>query len=129
MSSYYQRVRILQIRRLSSLLIASARLPLLRRCLRGLMSIAPACKLVHALLGYRRPFTSLAQATQVGSQYLSSHETPENITVHLTLGEKARPSDYTALFYLRGLLEENTTVLDVGGNAGNLFYCYSRYLS
>ncbi len=46
----------------------------------------------------------------------------------MSMGEVARPSDYAALFHIQPLLPSIRTVFDFGGNAGNLFYCYSRYL-
>ena len=42
--------------------------------------------------------------------------------------EAARPSDYAAMFHLRPLLPAIRRVFDLGGNVGNLFYCFQRYL-
>ncbi len=37
--------------------------------------------------------------------------------------------DYPMLFWLKGLLEENATVFDFGGNVGTHFYSYENYIT
>jgi putative methyltransferase (TIGR04325 family) len=83
----------------------------------------------HTLVGFRRSFMSFEEAQRCASRYhVPSHEHPGNITNHLSLAESPRTSDYPVLFHLQHLLHEIRSVLDIGGSAGNLFYCYGRYL-
>jgi putative methyltransferase (TIGR04325 family) len=46
----------------------------------------------------------------------------------MTVYKNAQPSDYPVLFYLGRLVAEPVTILDIGGSAGSLYYCYSRYV-
>jgi putative methyltransferase (TIGR04325 family) len=123
-----RRARISQIRLCSSLITGLARLSSFRSLMGLLMDWSLSRSLCHLVAGYRRPFSTLAEARAFAACFLPSHEIRDNIQSHLAMAERARPSDYAALFYLRGLLGDVSTVLDLGGNAGNLFYCYSRYL-
>jgi putative methyltransferase (TIGR04325 family) len=86
----------------------------------------------RAALGYRRPFPSLAEAREALAHYgplqAQGHDSLANVRHHLELSSHARPSDYAALFHMTSLLPRLSSVFDLGGNAGNLFYCYSRYL-
>ncbi len=83
-----------------------------------------------ALVGFNRVFSSLEEAHRCAKSYgFASHEHPSNVQTHLWLNERARPSDYPVLFHLRAILGERTSILDIGGSAGNLFYCYAKYLS
>lgn len=52
-----------------------------------------------------------------------------SIRRHLALAEDARPSDYSVMFHLERMLPGVKRLVDLGGNVGNLFYCYSRYLN
>jgi putative methyltransferase (TIGR04325 family) len=40
-----------------------------------------------------------------------------------------RPGDYAALFYIQQFMPQVRSVFDLGGNVGNLFYCYLKYLN
>jgi putative methyltransferase (TIGR04325 family) len=59
---------------------------------------------------------------------LGSHEEPSNVALHLKKGESARLSDYPVLFRLQACLPSVRNILDLGGNVGNLYYCYEKYL-
>jgi putative methyltransferase (TIGR04325 family) len=84
----------------------------------------------QALLGYRATFPTLAAAEQAVAPYANGgHLHPLAAERHLRFADVARPSDYPAMFHLRPLLPELHSVADLGGNIGNLFYCYSRYLA
>jgi putative methyltransferase (TIGR04325 family) len=63
------------------------------------------------------------------STHLAGHEDPEEIRFHLNISEKLRSSDYAALYWLTRIGSGSLKVFDYGGNAGNLFYGYSRYLA
>lgn len=61
----------------------------------------------------------------------AGHNHESNVTMHLGLSESPRPSDHTVILLLSKILGESPKplrVFDFGGNAGNLFYLYRRYL-
>ena len=101
---------------------------------RRLISLArnlPGSRAVYRWsLGYNQAFNSLEEADEAVSVFAyGGHEHPENVSNHLDLNRTARPSDYAALYHLQRLLPGLRRVFDLGGNVGNLFYCYSTYLS
>jgi len=82
------------------------------------------------LVGYRRVFPSLTAAEAYAARFLSArHEHADSIATHQAFSGRARPSDYPALFYLQSILPDIKTVFDLGGNVGNVFYCYQNYIS
>lgn len=103
-----------------------------RALLRAAQRSPLTASLYRAAVGYRRPFASLSEAKAALAAYgpaeATGHEAPANVRHHLELSEAARPSDYAAMFHMSSLLPQLATVFDLGGNAGNLFYCYNRYL-
>ena len=83
----------------------------------------------RALLHYRRPFGSLHDARRaIGQLDGTAHESSNNIDFHAGMQMEIRPSDYAALFHISPLLPRLTRIFDLGGNVGNLFYSYSRYV-
>ena len=85
--------------------------------------------LERTLVGFRRGFATREQAERCVAAYgFSEHEHPAAIRRHLALAEHARPSDYAVMFYLDRMLPGLKRLVDLGGNVGNLFYCYSKYL-
>ncbi|MCU1292033.1 MAG: hypothetical protein JWP08_883 [Bryobacterales bacterium] len=128
MKSILMGARIAQIRWCTSIVNGLSRLVWFHSAFRYLLGFAPTRLICHSLVGYRRPFSTLSEASAYASRFLPGHEASDNIRHHLEMAEKARVSDYAALFFLRDLLPNIATVLDLGGNVGNLFYCYSRYL-
>jgi putative methyltransferase (TIGR04325 family) len=98
--------------------------------LRRLQTLPLTRSLYNGLIGYHRPFASLEEAEAAVSRYAQGgHEHPQNVKNHLGMYSRARPSDYAALFYIRPILPGIKRIFDLGGNAGNLFYSYSNYLS
>lgn len=84
----------------------------------------------HSLSGFRRTFPTFQEAHRQARRYrVPSHEHPANITTHTHRSEEIRPSDYAVLFHMQRLMGEINSVLDIGGSVGNLFYCYSKYLT
>lgn len=84
---------------------------------------------LRALAGFRRPFATLAEARAAALPFLAGeHANADNAVLHRNLSERPRPSDYAALFHLQRLGPDVGSVFDCGGNVGNLFYCYSRYI-
>ena len=121
-----RRLRFRQVRAFSKVFCRLAVLPGMKKVL-GTMGKSDLCAKV--LVGFNRTFPSFEDANQCALQHgFPSHEHPGNITNHLRLNENARLSDYPVLFHLQNLLGEVKSVLDIGGSAGNLFYCYSKYL-
>ena len=101
-----------------------------RALLRRVQTLPLTAPAYRAVMGYRRPFVSLSEAQAALLEYRAQgHEGERNVRHHLELSSTARPSDYAALFHMRPLVPTLRTVFDLGGNAGNLFYCYSRYLT
>lgn len=94
-----------------------------------LASLGRSSRLAHVLVGFRRTFTTFAAAEQCISRYhVPSHEHPANVATHYQFSHSARTSDYPVLFHLQRFLGDVREVLDIGGSAGNLFYCYAQYL-
>jgi putative methyltransferase (TIGR04325 family) len=82
-----------------------------------------------AVVGYNRTFASLRDAeAAIGSAAHGGHGNVFNVELHLKFSLAARPSDYSALFHLRPIISSVRRVFDLGGNVGNLYYCYSKYL-
>jgi putative methyltransferase (TIGR04325 family) len=125
-----RRARLAQIRSVSRGITFLQKLPTTCAVIRAIRSWSIARAVLHFLLGYRRVFNSLAEAREVASSYLeASHESAANINRQIGHGGSARPSDYPVLFYLRHLVPGGLNLFDLGGNVGNLYYCYSKYLS
>jgi putative methyltransferase (TIGR04325 family) len=123
------RLRIAQIRALTSLLnflgSRSAGVNLIAR----LRSNRTAQSLLDASLGFRRVFPSFAAAQASASHYIQAgHEHPDEIRYHTSISETVRESDYPLLFHLAPLAPDLRHVFDFGGNVGNLFYAYQTQL-
>jgi putative methyltransferase (TIGR04325 family) len=85
--------------------------------------------LLTRALGFRRKFDSLPQARRAAAAFnASGHEHPANVERHLAALEKIRESDYPVLYYWSQIRPMPLRVLDLGGNVGNLFFAYHRYL-
>ncbi len=84
---------------------------------------------VDLLLGYRRTFAAFAEAQACSSRYIDAgHEHTEEISQHVAFSSVVRESDYPVLFFLSDSSHGLRTIFDLGGNVGNLFYAYQRYL-
>lgn len=113
----------------------------MRKYLRALAALGPSKKLLSLVgatkLGARalnriaRPraiYSNAADAWAAAADHkLAGHDHPDAINMHLRLAEKLRPSDYAAMFWL-SLLDHQAHIFDFGGNIGNLFYLYRKYL-
>ena len=85
--------------------------------------------MLNALSGHRGIFSSFEEGWAVARRTgLPGHDGWAEIAIHLRLSENLRPSDYAALFWLSRLSERGVKVFDYGGNFGNLFYTYKKYL-
>lgn len=56
------------------------------------------------------------------------HESVSNIVLHSALSERPRPSDYPVFHWLADKAPGLRNIFDLGGNVGNLFYYYPRFL-
>lgn len=67
-----------------------------------------------------------AAAACIATYANDGHENPRNLLQHPGTSEQAYVSDYPALFHLLGAMDAIRTILDLGGNAGNVFYRFGR---
>jgi putative methyltransferase (TIGR04325 family) len=103
----------------------------------GLFSIIKAIRetkfgkiLLSSAAGHFRPFSSLAEAASIISKIDGGGFIARSYQdLHLRLSEKARPSDYVALFYIQQISSEIHNIFDLGGSVGNLCYCYEKYIN
>jgi putative methyltransferase (TIGR04325 family) len=59
---------------------------------------------------------------------LIGHDHQEIAIRHTSESERMWPSDYAVLFWLQSLLQENSSIFDLGGAAGISFYTFKKYL-
>ncbi|MCU1242057.1 MAG: hypothetical protein JWO71_2783 [Candidatus Acidoferrum typicum] len=123
------RLRIVQIRALTSLLNflghRSAGVNFIARLRSNRITLSS----LDALLGFRRVFASFPAAQACASRYIQAgHEHPDEIGYHTSISDTVRESDYPLLFNLAPLAPELRHVFDHGGNVGNLFYAYQTKL-
>jgi putative methyltransferase (TIGR04325 family) len=86
--------------------------------------------ILNAMLGYHRDFNSFSEAVAAARPYTDGgFEHPEYAKRHMLLAGAPAPSDYPALFHMRGLILDGAKIFDLGGSIGNLFYLYDRYLN
>jgi putative methyltransferase (TIGR04325 family) len=86
--------------------------------------------ILDLLLGYLRVFESLQEAEVAARSYTEeSHQNPGYSKLLMALSQAVRPSDFAALFHMRAMNFKNSKIFDLGGNIGNLFYLYDRYLN
>jgi len=129
MTSVVKRARVLQIRFCSRLLRRLSAVPLVFAFIRATRELPLVREVLAAMTGYHRPFPALKDAAAAISGYEGpGHCDPEHARILMGTADEASPSDYPALFYIQPLLPHLRTVFDFGGNVGNLFYCYSKYL-
>ena len=128
-SSVLGRLRFRQIRFVSKTLETMGMKPRYETFLRVLRSNFVTRPLLDLALGFRRKFDSLAEARRAADAFTKwGHEHPTNVTRHLEALESLRESDYPVLYCWLQIRPEPRRVLDLGGNVGNLFYAYRRYL-
>jgi putative methyltransferase (TIGR04325 family) len=130
MLSTIRLLRIKQIRFTVRRLCAVEALPGGNRLMRRVATWRITAPVLNAVLGYHRVFNSLSEAVAAARPYAEGgHENAEHSKLHMSLAEVPRPSDYAALFHMRGLILDGAKIFDFGGSIGNLFYLYDRYLN
>lgn len=81
------------------------------------------------LLGFRGTFTSLVEAESCVARYVRiGHGHPGEQAIQAAKAEITRESDYPVLFFLAPIGRALTSVFDLGGGVGNLFYILDRHL-
>lgn len=79
---------------------------------------------------FRAPFPDAAAARAAAKGLAAlDQDCAENVALHLHLAQTARPSDAPAIAALRDEVAAPLTIVDLGGNAGNLFYLYRQSLN
>jgi putative methyltransferase (TIGR04325 family) len=129
MSSTIRLLRVKQIRFTVRRLCAAEWLPVGNRLIRRVATWPVTAPILNAMLGYHRVFNSLPEAVAAARPYAEGgFEHPDYAKLHMSLAAVPRPSDYAALFHMRGLKLDRAKIFDFGGSIGNLFYLYDRYL-
>jgi putative methyltransferase (TIGR04325 family) len=102
--------------------------PPIRSVVAGLGRTGLGRRFLSGLAPYRGVYPTLEEAWKAaGKRRHAGHEHPEAIERHAVLSDALMPSDYAVLYWL-GRLSGNIRVFDFGGNMGNVFYSYARYM-
>jgi putative methyltransferase (TIGR04325 family) len=121
-------MRLSLIRLWAFVFVRAARFPGALCVFRALRSSRLGRFVSDRLLGYHRLFASLAEAEACANRYWpASHASPANLSNQHRFIARPRLSDYPVLFQLSRITGE-VRLFDLGGNVGNLFYCYRNYL-
>lgn len=129
MLSTIRHLRVKQVRFTARLLRAVESLPGCNRLMRFVATWPITAPVLNAMLGYLRDFNRLPEAIAAARPYAEGGpEHPDAAKEHMSLAEVPRPSDYAALFHMRGRILDGAKIFDLGGSTGNLFYLYDRYL-
>lgn len=128
-STILRELRIRQVRFACKVLRASAWFRLGRSFIRGYRRTEIGRAVLNVALGYARPFRTLPEAEAAVLPYAGGgHRNEANVDLHLKLNRKPRPSDYAAMFHLAENCSTARSIFDFGGNVGNLYYCYAKYI-
>ncbi|HUY12934.1 MAG TPA: methyltransferase, TIGR04325 family [Terriglobia bacterium] len=86
-------------------------------------------KLLNSLSQTRGVFATFDEGWSIARKTKpAGHEDPSEIAVHLEFSKALRPSDYAVLYWLSNICTDDLSILDFGGNVGNLYYSYSTHL-
>jgi len=128
--SFRRRLRVGQIKAAAKLARVVGRSELGATAIRRVRRSRLGGAALDAVLGYHRSFPTLVEAQIAVLPYANDgHQNRANATFHLEVNATPRPSDYAALFHLAPRMPGAKLVFDLGGNVGNLYYCYERYLT
>ena len=85
---------------------------------------------------FRGVFGSFAEALAAvpasipsGYDYIDLHNTSLKQNLSLEEISQFKPIDYPILVWLGEIFKERSTVFDLGGNTGNSYYAYRKYIS
>jgi putative methyltransferase (TIGR04325 family) len=91
--------------------------------------LSPGRQILNRFSQGRGVFENFSEGWTVARQAnAAGHEDPSEVSVHLQFSKELRPSDYPVLYWLSNICASELQVFDFGGNVGNLYYSYSRYL-
>ena len=71
---------------------------------------------------------AVPQQTLAGYNHADLHNSPVKLNCTQSDMETLNPIDYPVLVWLRTAFEDSSTVLDLGGNTGNSYYAFRRYI-
>jgi putative methyltransferase (TIGR04325 family) len=88
---------------------------------------------VNAFRGLYASFDEALKAVPVqtlsGYNHSGLHDHPVRSNCTQSDMEKLNPIDYPVLVWLRKAFEDSATVCDLGGNTGNSYYAFRRYIA
>lgn len=123
--SAIRRLRVAQIRALASFFNRIGRWRWGSRMIVRLRANIIIRSLTDSALGYRRTFSSFAEAQARASSFIEGgHEHPDDFRFHISISNTLRESDYPVLFHLAPLAPKLRSVFDLGGHVGNVLYAY-----
>lgn len=71
---------------------------------------------------------AVPQQTLAGYNHADLHNAPVKLNCTQADMERLNPIDYPVLVWLRNAFEDSSTVCDLGGNTGNSYYAFRRYI-
>lgn len=121
------RIRDIQIVSAARVLRLMGKVSYGRSLIEGTANTRFGATILGGVLGYRRSFPTLGEAMRAVKPFeKGGHENPANVAWHLD--RAPGPTDYAAFYYLRDRMPYVQRIFDLGGNVGNLYYCYKDYL-
>lgn len=90
---------------------------------------SPLCiKLLAAVCGYQKKHATLFDAQAAIANFANlGHRNAHSAEFHLALNAEPRPSDFKAMEQVIPHLDQIGSIFDLGGNVGNICYCYRQY--
>src|SRR5262249_53720335 len=129
MTRLFQRIRIRQIQLCSKVLRRLSASPVAFFFIKRARRMPLTRGFLTALVGYNRPFSTLAEASAaISGLEGGGHFNVQYLSVKIPEAERLRPGDEEALCQIRHILPGLRTVFDLGGSVGNLFYGYANHL-
>lgn len=81
-----------------------------------------------AFSSFDEALKAVPQQTLAGYNHSDLHNAPVKLNCTQADMEKLNPIDYPVLVWLRTAFEDSSTVCDLGGNTGNSYYAFRRYI-
>ncbi|HVT94311.1 MAG TPA: TIGR04325 family methyltransferase [Bryobacteraceae bacterium] len=78
---------------------------------------------------FRGVYSTFEEARRAAPDHLKlGHDHPETAQTHRGYVDKLRLSDYAVLFWMARILDNSTSVFDLGGHIGVAYYAFRKYL-
>jgi putative methyltransferase (TIGR04325 family) len=129
MNKLLRAIRAEQGRQTYRALSGFERLPGGGHLLRKLAHWPATAPILDWALGHYRAFNSFQEAESMARSLVAESHQHQDYSKLIMSAKDARPSDYAVMFHMRSLNLKNSKIFDLGGNAGNLFYMFDRYLN